>query len=224
MSTAAAESRFPQKSIVREYFETIVVFVLILLFARTFVFMQSKIPTKSMLETLLVGDYIFVNRMLYGGPGDAGAGLLGQDEIERGDVIVFRWPNDPDLDFVKRVIGMPGETVEMRDGYVYVDGTRLDEPYVLAENRDGFTMSPRRIPEGHYFMLGDNRDESRDSRSWGTVPRSLIKGRAFFIWYSFDEQENDHERVGVDRLKSMARKVIFFPTKTRWSRLFSQIE
>ncbi|GAB4224214.1 MAG: signal peptidase I [Acidobacteriota bacterium] len=226
--TAGRESGTPSvlpKSVAREYLETIVVFVLVLMFARTFVFMQSKIPTESMLDTLLVGDYILVNRMLYGAPGDEGVAWLGQRPIRRGDVVVFRFPRDPDVDFVKRVIGLPGDVVEVRDGLAIVNGEPLDEPYVLEQNRAMHrSTGPRRVPPGHYFVMGDNRDNSNDSRVWGFVPRPAIKGRAFFIWYSFEEQKNDHLNTGFRRLVSMSRKVIFFFTRTRWGRLFERIE
>ncbi len=222
---AGSEAAVLPKSVLREYLETIVVFVLILMFARTFVFMQSKIPTESMLDTLLVGDYILVNRMLYGAPGDDGPLWLGQRPIARGDVIVFRFPRDPDVDFVKRVIGLPGDVVEVREGYAIVNGVPLDEPYVkLAERGRHGSTGPRRVPAGHYFVMGDNRDNSNDSRVWGFVPRSVIKGRAFFVWYSFKEQKNDHLNTGFKRLVSMSRKVIFFYSRTRWHRLFHRIE
>ncbi|HNX19303.1 MAG TPA: signal peptidase I [Acidobacteriota bacterium] len=212
------------RGVLRDYLETIVICVLVLLFARTFVFMQSKIPTESMLDTLLVGDYILVDRNLYAAPGDSPAGLLGQREIRRGDVVVFKFPEDPDVDFVKRVIGLPGETVEMKDGRMLVDGRPLEEPYVLPENVDPqANYGPAKVPPGQYFMMGDNRANSRDSRYWGFLPRSLVKGRAFFIWYSFEEQRNDQENVGLRRLQSIARKIYLFPTRTRWGRLFSII-
>ena len=214
-----------RKSIVRDYVETIVVFVLILVFARSFVFIQSKIPTESMLDTLLVGDYILVNRSLYAAPGDAPIPWLGQDDIERGDVVVFRKPDDPDVDYVKRVVGLPGDVIEIRQSQTFVNGVALDEPYIIEGNFElGRFFGPRTVPEGHYFMMGDNRDNSSDSRVWGTVPRSLIKGKAFFIWYSYREDRNDHLNVGASRLVSMAKKVRYFPWRTRWDRIFSRIE
>jgi signal peptidase I len=219
-----AASRVPHKGVLREYVETIVVAVLFLLFARTFVFMQSKIPTESMLDTLLVGDYILVNRFVYGAPGDQPAGWLGQRPIERGDVVVFRFPEDPDVDFVKRVIGLPGDQVQMIRGVVSVNGQPLEEPYVRPENREAMqSYGPVTVPADSYFALGDNRDNSRDSRAWGFVPRSLVKGRAFLIWFSYKEDQNDHLRTGVDRLISMARKAVN-PGRIRPERIFSRIE
>jgi signal peptidase I len=222
---AAGESTAePPKSVVREYAETIVVCVLILLFARCFVFVQSKIPTGSMLETLQIGDYILVNRYLYGAPDDLGTGWLGQRDIERGDVIVFRYPEDPDVDYVKRVVGLPGETVEMIDGEVWIDGEPLVEPYVEPGNRDPIDFGPTTVRAGHYFCMGDNRDNSRDSRVWGPVPRSLVRGRAFLIWFSYEEDRGDHLRTGLERLVSIAEKIPRLPWRTRWGRIFSLID
>lgn len=223
-TTSETPATFPPKGVLREYLETIVVAVLFLLFARTFVFMQSKIPTESMLETLLVGDYILVNRFAYGAPGDQPVAWLGQKTIERGDVVVFRFPEDPDVDFVKRVVGVPGDVVAITRGVVSVNGTALVEPYVSAENREALqSFGPVTVPPESYFALGDNRDNSRDSRAWGFVPRSLVKGRAFLIWFSYKEDQNDHLRTGVDRLISMARK-LFNPGRIRPERIFSRIE
>jgi len=215
----------PPKSVFREYLDTIVICVLILVFARSFVFMQSKIPTESMLDTLLVGDYILVNRFVYGAPGDSPLSWLGQHEIERGDVVVFRYPEDPEVDFVKRVVAVPGDTVQVRSGVVYVNGERTKEPFVLSENRDSLSRyGPITVPQEEYFVLGDNRRNSRDSRVWGNVPRSLIKGKAFCVWFSYEEDRNDHLNTGVKRLKSIAKKFRYFFTRTRWSRIPSLVE
>ncbi|MBP7146766.1 MAG: signal peptidase I [Acidobacteria bacterium] len=216
----------PAKSVAREYLETIVVCVLFLLFARTFVFMQSKIPTESMLDTLLVGDYILVNRFGYGAPHDRALPLLGQEPIRRGDVVVFRFPEDPDIDFVKRVIGLPGETVQVSDWRVSIDGKPLAEPYIVPgnfDNPEGRYFGPVTVPADSYFCMGDNRDNSRDSRAWGFVPRSLVKGRAFFIWYSYEEDPNDHLRTGTKRIYSILKKLVYFPMRTRWSRIFDAV-
>ena len=106
-----------------------------------------------------------------------------------------------------------------------MNGKVLGEPYV-DDGRFEHTrfFGPRTVPDDHYFMMGDNRDNSSDSRVWGTVPRSLVKGKAFFIWYSYEEEKNDHLNVGVNRLISMGKKVVRFPWRTRWDRIFSKIE
>ena len=214
----------PPKSVVREYTETIIVCVMILLFARGFIFVQSKIPTGSMLETLQIGDYILVNRFLYGAPGDWSPAWLGQQDIERGDVIVFRYPENPDVDYVKRVVALPGETIEMVDGEVRVGRTPMAEPYVEPRNVDAIDFGPLTVPDDHYFCMGDNRDNSRDSRVWGPVPRSLIRGKAFLIWFSYEEDRGDHLRTGLERLVSIAKKIPQLPWRTRWGRSFSLID
>ncbi len=214
----------PPKGVLRDYLETIVVCVLVLLFARNFVFMQSKVPTGSMLDTLLIGDYILVDRFVFGAPGDAPHGWMGQRQIRRGDVMVFCFPQDPDIDYVKRVIGLPGDTVEMIAGYMYVNGQPLVEPYVLPQNIDPQAhFGPVKTPSGTYFMMGDNRANSVDSRFWGPLPRALVKGRAFFIWYSYEEAPDDYRKTGLDRAISIVHKIVTFPWRTRWGRLFSRV-
>jgi signal peptidase I len=224
-SAAAPVAAVPPRSVVREYFDTIVICVLVILFLQAFVVMRSKVPSGSMLDTLLIGDYILINRGLYGAPGEGSAGWPGQRPIERGDVLVFQSVEDPDIDLVKRVVGLPGETIRLARGRVLVDGQVLDEPYVLdGNNRFHQPYGPIVVPEDSYFMLGDNRDTSRDSRYWGTVPRSLVKGRAFLIWWSYREDPNDYrENVGVKRLLAILKKIPRLGSHTRWERLFSRV-
>ena len=220
----AAAPRTPTHGVLRDYLETILVCALVLLFARTFVVMHSKVPSESMLDTLLVGDYIVVDRGLYGATADGPAGVFGQRPIRRGDVVVFKFPEDPDVDFVKRVIGLPGETVEMKAGRMFVDGKPLDEPYVRPENIDPqASYGPQKVPPEQFFMMGDNRANSRDSRYWGCLPRSLVKGRAFLTVYSYEEDRNDIENVGLRRLGSIARKLVLFPFRSRWGRILRPI-
>ena len=156
------------KSIVRDYFETIVVCVIFVLFSRAFVFQQSKIPTGSMEDTLLVGDYIMVNKFVYGASGGGlGGTVLPIKPVERGDVVVFKYPLEPEVDYIKRVIGLPGDRLEILDGEVFINGTPLDEPYLkFADPRGMRNYGPRDVPEGHFFCMGDNRDQSADSRIW----------------------------------------------------------
>jgi signal peptidase I len=219
-------ARAPAKSVVREYFDTIVVCVLLILFLQGFVVMRSKVPSGSMLDTLLIGDYILINRGLYAGPSETPRTWLGQREIERKDVIVFQSVEDPEIDLVKRVVGMPGEVIEIRRGRVLVNGEVLDEPYVLPEhNQTHRAFGPVLVPRGEYFVMGDNRDSSRDSRYWGTVPRSLVKGRAFLIWWSYREDPNDYrENVGLRRIVAILKKIPRLPSHTRWERLFSTVQ
>lgn len=223
MSDATTAS-VPHRSVFREYFETIIVCVLVLVFARTFVFMQSKIPTESMVSTLLVGDYILVDNNLYGAPDDTPRSWLGQRDVARGDVVVFRFPEDPDTDYVKRVIGLPGEKIEVQRGRVLIDGRTLDEPYVAPEDIEThLNFPPTQVPQGHYFMMGDNRDQSLDSRRWGFLPRPLIRGRAFLVFFSYEEERNAHLNTGLHAIASMLRKIPGLPTRTRWKRIGSVI-
>ncbi len=212
-----AEATF-QKSTLREYFESILVAVVLALFVRTFVFQAFKIPTGSMKPNLLVGDHLIVNKFIFA-PTLFGIerALLPMRPIARGDIIVFKFPEEPERDFIKRVIGLPGDTLELRNQTVFVNGEALNEPYAhyllppAAEGQMDGDLRRRypavTVPDGHYFMMGDNRDDSQDSRFWGFLPQSYVKGRALFIYWSFDTPE-DGSRGG------------FAP---RWGRLFHQI-
>ena len=214
-----------QKSTVREYFESIVVAVILALFVRTFVFQAFKIPTGSMKPNLLVGDHLLVNKF---GSAPAALGLeralLPLRPIQRGDVIVFKFPEEPERDFIKRVIGLPGDALELRNQTVYINGAPLMEPYAHylfppAGDEVGETLDLRRkygpvsVPAGHFFMMGDNRDDSQDSRYWGFLPESYVKGRALFIYWSFESPE-DGSAPGL-------LTGIF--SGTRWGRLLHQI-
>jgi len=214
----------PSKGVVRDYVETILICVIFVLFTRAFVFQQSKIPSGSMMDTLLIGDYIMVNRFVYAPTSyDWESNLLPLRTIRRGDVIVFKYPIEPEVDYIKRVIGLPGDTVEIRRGYVYVNGELLDEPYVNEAYRQREMLTPLVVQPDHYFVMGDHRDSSADSRVWGQVPRSLIKGRALLIWWSYTDQPGDINLRGTDRLKSIATKLVTFPWRSRWSRCFDLI-
>ncbi len=224
------------KSLFRDYFETIATCVIFVLFARTFVFQQSKIPTGSMIPTLLIGDYIMVNKFVYS-PVAEDIPFLGRLEkfvmpvrdVQRGDVVVFKFPEEPEKDYIKRVIGLPGELIEIRDRQVYVNGEPMDEPYKVHRNPKGLNLDqddypPTRVPEDALFCMGDNRDNSRDSRAWGFVPRSYLKGRAFMIWWSYDEDRGAYLKTSLrDRLLSIWSKVSHLATRSRWKRTFNII-
>jgi signal peptidase I len=221
-----AEAEY-QKPLVRDYLETILICVIFVIFSRAFVFQQSKIPSGSMMDTLLVGDYIMVNRFVYA-PSSFGwePNLLPVREIERGDVVVFKKPQEPEIDFIKRVVGLPGETVELRDGFLYVDGEYVEESYVEAEYRrrdPRKNFPPTLVKPGHYLVFGDHRDQSQDSRFWGQVPRGLMKGRALLVWWSYDEESSKIYMSFSERLKSWGSKAAHFITRTRWRRCFSLI-
>jgi signal peptidase I len=192
-----------RKSPVREYFESICVAVILAFFVRTFVVQAFKIPTGSMENNLLIGDHLLVNKFVFAPTLTAlERTLLPIDPIRRGDIIVFKYPEDPSRDFIKRVIGLPGDTIEMRNKKVYLNGKPFDEPYVhfLDPPQEGGSNAPdiedgdlRRgfpvmtVPPDKYFMMGDNRDNSQDSRWWGFLDRDHVKGKALFIYFSFGE-------------------------------------
>jgi signal peptidase I len=187
------------KSAVREYTESIVIAVVLALVIRTFVVQAFKIPSGSMEDTLLIGDHILVNKLSYGlqipflNAKIRIFGLMG--DPGRGDIIVFPYPRDPSRDFIKRVIGLPGERVEVRNHHAYVNGEPLKEPYVKLDERPLTQPSryshwgPEVVPPGKLFVMGDNRDNSADGRDWGFLDGSQVKGRAFIIYWSWDGSE-----------------------------------
>lgn len=187
-----------EKSIIREYAEAILIALILALFIRTFVVQAFKIPSGSMLPTLKIGDHLLVNKFIYGIKNPfTDKVLIGVDEPERKDIIVFEYPPDPAKDFIKRVIGLPGDRVEIVDKKVYVNGERFEVE--SAVHRDSQIipgkLSPRdnygpvTVPERSLFVMGDNRDNSHDSRFWGFVDFQAIKGKAFILYWSWDSEE-----------------------------------
>ena len=189
----------PKKGIIREYAEAILIAVVLALFIRTFIVQAFKIPSGSMKPTLLVGDHILVNKFIYGVKLPfLHTTLIPIAEPKRGDIVVFEFPRDPKKDFIKRVIGTPGDVLEIKNKKVYVNhestedtyGTYLD-PHVIpgsAKPRDNF--GPVTVPPHALFVMGDNRDHSFDSRFWGFVDLSRLKGKAFIIYWSWDKEES----------------------------------
>jgi signal peptidase I len=185
-----------KKSIVREYFESLVIAVVLALFIRTFVVQAFKIPTGSMEPNLLIGDHLLVNKFIFGpAPMPLERTVLPVKNLHRGDIIVFKHPKDPERDLIKRLVGLPGETLELRQKQVYINGMKLDEPYAhfmdepSALSIDGdprVRYGPVTVPAGQFFVMGDNRDNSEDSRYWGFLPRENIKGKALIIYWSYD--------------------------------------
>ncbi len=181
------------KSQFQEYVEAILWAVALTFVLRAFVIQAFRIPSESMMNTLLVGDFLFVNKFEYGPKIPfTHIRLPGLRAPRRGDVIVFQYPPDPSKDYIKRCIATGGQTIEVRDKIVYVNGKKLVEPYALHidpnirpaayDPRDN--MAPYTVPRGDLFMMGDNRDNSYDSRFWGPVALDLVKGKAMFIYYS----------------------------------------
>lgn len=181
----------PRAKVFKEYVEALIIALILAFFIRTFVVQAFKIPSGSMLDTLLIGDHLLVNKFKYGVRLPfTDMVILPLSDPKFQDIIVFEYPQDPSKDFIKRVIGVPGDTIEIRDKVVYRNGQKLDEPYVqhtdprsLPGPRDN--MPPVTVPAGKYFVMGDNRDESLDSRFWGTVDRGAILGKAWVIYWSW---------------------------------------
>jgi signal peptidase I len=215
-----------QKSTIREYFESFVITAIIALFATTFTVQAFKIPTASMESNLLIGDHLLVNKFVYGLKTGFLGKLLPYKDPQRGDIIVFKYPHGVETAYVKRLIGMPGDTVEVKDRTVYVNGRPLKENYTQYNDEIIYRepYGPQVIPQGHYFAMGDNRDNSADSRSWGFVPRDYILGKALVIYWSFETPSGEYLRTGVgDRLKQYSDVIANFFSKTRWRRTFKII-
>lgn len=209
----------------REYLDVVLVAVVFALFVRTFLLQAFVVPTPSMEKTVLVGDHLVVNKFLYAPHlSSPFARLLPYRPVRRGDVVVFKFPEDPQRDFIKRAIGLPGDTVAIRDKHVFVNGVRREDPSAFHEEtrvwpddpqlpesvRRRDQLAPVRVPEGAYFALGDNRDSSYDSRFWGPVPEGNLKGRALFVYWS-SAPTSEGARVPVGWISKLLRD-------TRWSR------
>ncbi|MDX6556993.1 MAG: signal peptidase [Blastocatellia bacterium] len=258
----------PPRSVIREYFESAVVTVIMALFGMTFIVQAVKVPTGSMQNTIVVGDHLLVNKFIFA-PGPR-LPVLPQREIRRGDIIVFKYPGNPfdqerdrqednipfKVNYVKRVIGLPGDSVEVKGLRVFVNGQPLPEHIIVARNlndkapleivedtprqgnelynvyyfpekvaavRQGQDVTaspdfhfavngkPAKVPADSYFVMGDDRDNSLDSRAWGFVPRELVIGRAMFVYWSYDET------------KQFTSPFDFF-TNSRWSRTGTMVK
>ncbi len=190
-----APASVKKKHIVREYAESIIIAVILALIIRTFLVQAFKIPSGSMEDTLAIGDHILVNKFIYGTKIPfTDKRILKIRDPKRGDVIVFEYPEDPSKDFIKRIIGTPGDVVEEKDKKVYVNGQLYVNPHEVHKEsdlvpreqnpRDNF--GPVKVPDNSYFVMGDNRDRSYDSRFWGFVKNPKIKGLAFIKYWSWD--------------------------------------
>jgi len=187
-----------KKSVFREYAESIAIAILLALLIRTYLVQAFKIPSGSMEDTLVIGDHLLVNKFIYGTriPFTHDRVIKMRDPL-RGDVIVFEYPEDPSKDFIKRIVGMPGDIVEGREKKVYVNGKLYRHPRELHKETQMFpkemnprdTFGPVVVPADSYFVMGDNRDRSYDSRFWGFVGRDKIKGLAFIKYWSWDSDK-----------------------------------
>jgi len=243
----------PPKSLLREYFESFAVTLIMAIFGMTFILQAVTVPTGSMQNTILVGDYLLVNKFIFS-PGGSSLPFLPQREIQRGDIIVFKYPGDAvdpasdrerglvkyQINYVKRVIGLAGETVQFKNNQVFINDQLLSEHRILGDAGDsisalktkefedrkpgdkwdvyysekkmnyirgggnvptsdwdfGVEGKQMRVPEDHFFVMGDSRDQSDDSRGWGFVPRELVIGRAMFVYWSCDRGASNGDFFG----------------------------
>lgn len=244
-----------KKSGTRDTLESLLVTVILAIFGTTFVVQAFKIPTGSMENTLLIGDHLLVNKFVFAHRRGGGALLLPYREVNRGDVVVFKFPpsdeqSEPSEHFVKRVVGIPGDRVRIWHRQVLVNGKPVNEPYVRhsypdqLRPGDDFPPGPMEymrgatprwadevqeyidgnelvVPKDRYFVMGDNREHSWDSRFWGFVPRELILGRPLIIYWSYETPRDEYTRTSLsDRLGQTLDLVVNFFTKTRWRRTF----
>lgn len=234
--TDPQETPARQESTLREYFVTTVVCTIFALFVTTFVVHPMTVPTPSMEPTILVGDRLLIDKFSFRNGYYPGLPLAPEREIRRGDIVVFKFPNNPDTLYVKRAIGLPGEELEIRGGTVYINGSELEEPYkvhrdsALDEGRN-FPRDPHRgnrrnntnpikIPDGNYFVMGDNRDDSADSRYFGFLPRSHIVGRPLVVFWSYEDASDAYLKSSVPEMLGLyLERIVFFVTRTRWSRM-----
>jgi len=251
-SEAVAASR--SKSTLREYFESAVVTVIMALFGMTFVVQAVKVPTGSMQNNILIGDHLLVNKFLFAGKREGAFWkLFPYRDVQRGDVIVFKYPQNPEVNYVKRVIGLSGEAVEVRGTRVFINGRELPEHRFYVQNprfdaEDSALQIVREepppadaryrvywesyhvergdadfpsggryavgrpflVPERAYFVMGDNRDDSEDSRFWGSVPRDYVVGRALVVYWSYDE------RAAAAHGENLLARILRY---TRWRRM-----
>jgi signal peptidase I len=226
--------------------------VVIAIFVITFLLQAFQIPSESMENTLLIGDYLLVDKFSFGPPG-LWNNILPYQKIRHGDIIVFKWPVHPEQHFVKRVIGVPGDRIRLVNGKVLVNGNPVQETYAVHKllNHDFFrdefpsrrSLSPNvtsswwaeipsltrnsdlMVPEGEYFVLGDNRDESYDSRYWGFVPRENIVGKPLVIYFSLRQNDDDPlTAASDDKIERFAYRIWHLPAMARWDRMLQLVK
>jgi signal peptidase I len=188
VENSAVQGRVKKKSVFREYAEAAIIAVILALFIRTFVVQAFKIPSGSMEPTLVVGDHILVNKFIYGVKLPyLRKTIIPIEQPHRNDVIVFIYPMDPSKDFIKRVIGLPGDRIEMLGHSIYINGKLFHDTHGVYTSPVQSTarFGPVTVPKGHLFVMGDNRDHSYDSRFWGFVPLASVKGEAFIVYWSW---------------------------------------
>jgi signal peptidase I len=212
-----------RKSIIQQYIEVLLISIILASFARAFLVQGFEIPSGSMEPTLLVGDHLLVNKFTYAPARfEALRRILPLRQVERGDIVVFRFPSDPTRDLVKRCVGIGGDEIELVDKTLKINGQAWVEPYVKHVDegiypssqflpdtlrfRDNF--GPFLVPDGHLFCLGDNREDSNDSRFWGTVPQALVRGRALLLYWSEQTVEGPDGKLKAERRWQRSLKLI----------------
>ena len=252
--TAVVDVREHERTSMREYIESLLVTIILALFGTTFILQAFKIPSQSMEPTLLVGDHLLVNKFIFGGTGAWYEKFLPYRPVHRGDIIVFKFPFDDHPHYVKRVIGLPGDRIRIVNQQVFINGDQLNEPYVVHDptQDDSFAdnFPPRTedfsryglrpewgddimnhvqhaaliVPPDHYFVMGDNRDRSWDSRYWGFVDRRAIMGRPMVIYWSVEataEDYNDRSLVGT--IRGIGDALVHLSSRTRWHRMLREV-
>ena len=242
-----AEQPEKPKETPAEFIQSIASLLVTGLFIITFCLQAFEIPSSSMEQTLLIGDHVFVDRVRLA-PKSNWMKIIPYRNPQHGDIIVFLSPAEPGLYVVKRVIGVPGDRIHLQDGFVYRNGQKIEEPYVIRNGtyspyRDQFpaippdpgSLSPEWqltlpshieggdlvVPEGSYFGMGDNRDVSLDSRFWGFIPQENIIGRPMFIYWSFETPAGQYQKTDMsDRIAFIFKVIIHLVDQTRWSRMF----
>jgi signal peptidase I len=230
------EKKKRDKSVLREYFELIVETAIFVFFVMTFVVQAFQIPTGSMEPTLLIGDFLLVNKLAYSQP-EFGFEklLLPKKNLQRKDIVVFKYPKGLEKDFVKRIIALEGETIEIRDKQVFIDGVPIEEEYKVHNDNRIYSRSdyyhyddvirdnfgPLVVPPGHVFAMGDNRDSSSDSRYWGFLPVKYIKGRPWIIYFSYRAERGAYLKTSI---KERFKKFVSFIPKARWGRMLKIIK
>jgi signal peptidase I len=229
-TTAKVAEEPQQHSTLREYYVTTAVMTIFALFVTTYVVHPMTVPTPSMVPTILVGDRLLIDKFTVRNGFIDPLPLTPVHKIKRKDVIVFKYPNEPEILYVKRAIGLPGETIAIRDKQVYINGQALNEPYAVhidpsirpyhffggTDPRDN--MPPEVIPPKSYFMMGDNRDDSADSRYFGFLPESHIVGRPLVVFWSYEDDPDAYKLTGSEVLGLYVKRIIYFFPRTRWSR------
>ncbi len=225
------------RSVPREWLEALVIAAIFLRFTNVFVVQTFYIPSSSMEDTLLIGDHLFVNRYIYGpAQTELEQKLLPARSIRRGDIVIFRSPQDPTVDVVKRCVGLPGDTIDYVDKELHINGKRVeddgytqhrdyrlypDQPFADLQGRVRDQFGPYTVPADHYFCTGDNRDHSLDSRFWGPLPAHLVKGRAQLVYWSYGGGTSDGRFSSLkEEAGRLGRTAGGFFTKTRWDRTF----